>query len=40
MKTYKWKWMVLGGLVCMNNEDFEKKVVNDNIKYIYVPWEL
>ena len=30
MEIYKWKWMVLGALGCMNNGDFEKKV-NDNI---------
>ena len=31
MEIYKWKGMVLGALGCMNNVDFEKKVVNDNI---------
>ena len=31
METYKWKCMVLGALGCMNNADFEKKLVNDNI---------
>ena len=24
MEIYKWKWMVLGALGCMNNADFEK----------------
>ena len=23
-ETYKWKWMVLGALGCMNNADFGK----------------
>ena len=32
MKVYKWNWMVLGALGCINNPDFErKKIVNDNI---------
>ena len=35
MEIYKWKWMVLGALGCMNNADFEKKekqiAVNDKI---------
>ena len=36
MEIYKWKWMVLGALGCMNNANFEKiiiitKKVNDNI---------
>jgi hypothetical protein len=31
MEIYKWKWMVLGALRCMNNADFEKKLVNNNI---------
>ena len=32
MEIYKWKWMVLGALGCMNNADFEeKKLVNYNI---------
>ena len=30
MEIYKWKWMVLGALGCMNNADFEK-LLNDNI---------
>ena len=30
MAIHKWKWMVLGPLGCMNNADFEKKIVNDN----------
>ena len=30
--VYKWKWMVLGALECMNNADFEKnKLVNNNV---------
>ena len=29
MEIYKWKWMVLGALGCMNNADFE--IVNDSI---------
>jgi len=24
MEIYKWKWMVLGALGCINNADFEK----------------
>ena len=31
MGIYEWKWMVLGALGCMNNADFEKQLVNDNI---------
>ena len=32
MEIYKFKWMVLGALGCMNNADFEKKKkINDNI---------
>ena len=32
MEIYKWKWIVLGALGCVNNADFgEKKLVNDNI---------
>ena len=31
MEMYRWKWMVLGALGCMNNMDFEKKLVNDHI---------
>ena len=31
MEIYKWKWMVLGALGCMNNAGFEKHLVNDNI---------
>ena len=32
IEMYKWKWMVLGGRVCMNNADFEKnKLVSDNV---------
>ena len=31
MEIYKWKWMVLGALGCMNNADFHKKRVNDSI---------
>ena len=30
MEIYKWKWMVLGALGCMNNADFDEKLVNDN----------
>ena len=26
MEIYKWKWMVLGALGCINNADFEKVV--------------
>ena len=25
MEIYKWKWMVLGALRCMNNADLDKK---------------
>ena len=25
MEIYKWKWIVLGALGCMNNANFEKK---------------
>jgi hypothetical protein len=25
MEIYKWKWMVLGALGCINNADFEKQ---------------
>ena len=25
MEIYKWKWMVIDALGCMNNVDFEKK---------------
>jgi hypothetical protein len=31
MEIYKWKWLVLDAFGCMNNADFEKKLVNDNI---------
>ena len=32
MEIYKWKWMVLGVLECMNNADFEAGgIVNYNI---------
>ena len=31
LEIYKWKRMVLGALWCMNNADFENKLVNDNI---------
>jgi hypothetical protein len=31
MEIYKWKWVVLGALGCINNADFGKKIVNDNI---------
>ena len=31
MERYKWKWIEVGALVCMNNTDFEKKLVSDNI---------
>ena len=32
MEIYKWKWMVLGAIGCMNNADSEeKKLLNDNI---------
>ena len=31
MEIYNWKWTVLGALGCVNNEDFEKNIVNDNI---------
>ena len=31
MEIYKWKWKVLGALGCMDNADFEKKILNDNI---------
>ena len=24
MEIYKWKWMVLGALGCVNNADFER----------------
>ena len=30
MEIYKWKWMVLSALGCMNNVDL-KKAVNENI---------
>ena len=30
MGIYKWKWMLLGALGCVNNADFEEKIVNDN----------
>ena len=31
MEIYKWKWMVLGALGCMNIADFDKKkIANDN----------
>ena len=30
MEIFKWKWMMLGALGCMNTADFEKKLV----KYI------
>ena len=26
MEIYKWKWMVLSTLGCMNNADFERKI--------------
>ena len=28
MKIYKWKWMALDALGCMNNADFEKIIVH------------
>ena len=31
MAMYKWKWMVLDALGCMNNADIGGKKVNDNI---------
>ena len=31
MELFKWKWMELGALGCMNNVDFERKLANDNI---------
>ena len=31
MVIYKWKWMMLGALGCMNNVDFAEKKVNGNI---------
>ena len=31
MEIYKWKGIVFSALGCMNNADFEKKIVNDNI---------
>ena len=32
MEIFKWIWIVLGALGCMNNADIEKnKLVNDNI---------
>ena len=31
MEIYKWQWMVLGAFECMNNANFEKKIVNNNI---------
>ena len=32
MEIYKWKWMVLGALGCVNNAEVEKKkLVNDKI---------
>ena len=27
MEIYKWKWMVLGALGCMNNANFEKMAI-------------
>ena len=30
---YKWKWMMLGALRCMNNVDFEKKKLVNDIAY-------
>ena len=29
MEIYKWKWMVLGSVICMNNAGFIKKRAND-----------
>ena len=31
VQIYKWKWIVLGALGCMNNADFEKQLLNDII---------
>ena len=31
MKIYKWKWVMLGALRCVNNADIGKKKKNDNI---------
>ena len=31
MEIYKWNWMVLGALGCMNNAHLKKKLINDNI---------
>ena len=30
MEIYKYNWMILGAVGCMNNDDLKKKV-NDNI---------
>ena len=31
MEIYKWKWMVLVALGCIDNAKFEKNIVNNNI---------
>ena len=36
MEIYKWKWMVLGPLGCINNADFEKKLVNDILHIVSI----
>ena len=33
---YKWKWMVLAALGCMNNSDFDKKIVNDILHIVSI----
>ena len=30
-EIFKWKWMVLGALRCMNNSNFNRILVNNNI---------
>ena len=37
MEIYKSNWIVLGAIGCMNNVDFEIKLVNDNIMlYVFI----
>ena len=31
INLYKWKWILLGALGCMNSTDVEKNIINDNI---------
>ena len=36
MEIYKWTWMVLGALGCMNNADFEKNVYDIIVLDVFI----